>query len=175
MCSYIMVFNVLAELGGVQVFTPVVFGAVRCPVRCLHRATARCEDDPSLTHHPTVLHPCYGALLGWTLVHYAQRPLLVLLLLLLPVLLPFLLTLSPVTRPVGGAHQFLAFIMNVFVAVLLGGVAPQRFQLVVDRRVFRSGHSFTLFLPLAGPPNTNNNAEDPENTEDSAQDWDQVT
>lgn len=167
-----MVFNVLTELGGVQVFTPVVFGAVRCPVRRLGRTAARRADDPSLTHHPPVLRPRYGALLGWTLLPHAQRPLLVIL--LLHLLLPFLLALGPVARPVGWAHQFLAFVMNVFVSVVFGGVAPQR-QLVVDRRVLGSVHSFALFLPLAGPPNANNDAEDPENAEDDAQHRDQVT
>lgn len=172
-CSYIVVFNVVAELGGVQVFTPVVFGAVRCPMRRLDRTAARRADDPSLTHHPPVLRPRYGALLWWTLVPHAQRPLLVFL--LLPLLLPFLLALGPVARPVGGAHQFLAFVVNVFVAVVLRGVAPQRLQLVVDRRFLGLGRSLALFLPLAGPPNANHNAEDPEDAEDDAQHRDQVT
>lgn len=167
-----MVFNVLAELGGVQVFTPVVLGAVRCPVWCLHWAAARRADDPSLSHHPPVLCPCYGALLRWTLVPHAQCPLLILL--LLPLLLPFLLALGPITRPVGGTHQFLAFVLNVFVAVVLEGVAPQWLQLVVDRPVLGSGRSLALFLPLAGPPNANNDAEDPQDAEDDAQHRDQV-
>lgn len=168
-----MVFNVLAELGGVQVFTPVVFGAVRRPVRRLDRTAARRADDPSLTQHPPVLHPRYGALLWWTLLPHAQRLLLVFL--LLPLLLPFLLALGPVAHPVGGAHQFLAFVLNVFVAVVLEGVAPQRLQLVVDRGVLGSGRSLALFLPLAGPPDADNDAEDPEDAEDDAQHGDQVT
>lgn len=167
-----MVFNVLAELGGIQVFTAVVFGAVRRPVRRLDRTAVRRADEPSLTHHPLVLRPRYGALLRWTLLPHAQRPLLVFLQLLL--LLPFLLALGPVARPVRGAHQFLAFVLNVFVAVVLEGVAPQRLQLVVDRRVVGSGRSLALFLPLAGPPNANNDAEDPEDAEDDAQHRDQV-
>lgn len=173
MCSYIVVFNVLAELGGIQVFTPVVFGAVRCPVRRLDRTAVRRADDRSLTHHPPVLRPSYRALLWWTLLPHAQRPFLVFV--LLPLLLPFLLALRPIARPIGGAHQFLAFVLNVFVAVVLEGVAPQWLQLVVDRRVLGSGCSLALFLPLAGPPNANNDAEDPEDAEDDAQHRDQVT
>ena len=168
-----MVFNVLAELGGVQVFTPVVFGAVRRPVRRLDRTAARRADDPSLTHHPPVLRPGYGAFLRRTLLRHAYRPLLVVL--LLPLLLPFLLALGPVARPVRGAHQFLAFVLNVFVAVVFEGVAPQRLQLVVDRRVLGSGRSLALFLPLAGPPHADDDAEDPEDAEDDAQHRDQVT
>lgn len=169
-----MVFNVLAELGGVQVFTPVVFGAVRRPVRRLDGTAARRADDPSLTHHPPVLRRHrYGALLRRTLLRDAQRPLLVFL--LLPLLLPFLLALGPVARPVGGAHQFLAFVLNVFIAVVLEGVAPQRLQLVVDRGVLGSGRSLALFLPLAGPPDADDDAEDPEDAEDDTQHRDQVT
>lgn len=167
-----MVFNVLAELGGIQVFTPVVFGAVRRPVWRLDWAAVRRADEPPLTHQPPVLRPRFGALLWWTLLPHAQCSFLVFLqLLLLP---PLLLTLGPVAHPVRGAHQFLAFVLNVFVAVVFQGVAPQRLQLVVDCRVFGSGRSLLLFLPLTGPPNANNDAEDPENTEDDAQHRDQV-
>lgn len=169
--SHVVIFNVLAEFGGIQVFTPVVFGAVRCPVRHLQRTAARCTNHPSLTHHSPVL--CYGALLRRTLVSHAQRPFLVFR--LIPLVLPVLLTLGPIARPVRGAHQFLAFILNVFVAVILESVASQRLQLVVDCCLLRSGRSLALFLPLAGPPNANNDADDPENAEDHTQNWDQVT
>lgn len=163
-----MVFNVLAELGGVQVFTPVVFGAVRRPVRRLDRTAAGRADDPSLTHPPPVLRRCYGALLWRTLVPHAQRPLLVFL--WLAVQLPYLLALGPVARSVRRAHQLLAFVLNVFAAVV-----PQRLQLVVDRGVLGAGRSLALFLPLARPPDTDDDAEDPQEAEDDAQHWDQVT
>lgn len=165
LCSYILVFNVLAQLGGVQVFTPVVFGAVHCPVRRLDWAAVRRADE-ALTHQPPVLRPRYGALLRRTLFPHAHGPLLVFLWLLL---LPLLLGL--VARPVRGAHQFLAFILNVFVAVVLVGVAAQWLQLVVDRRVLGSARSFALFLPLARPPNAHDDAEDPEDAENHAQHW----
>lgn len=160
-----MVSHVLAELGGVQVFTPVVFGAVRRPVRRLHWTAARRADDPSLPRHPPVLRPRDGTLLRRTLV---------LVLLLLPLLLRVLVALGAVAGAVRGAHQFLAFVLNVFVSVVLQRVATQRLQLVVDRPVLGARRSLALFLPLARPPHADHDAEDPQDAEDHAQDRDQV-
>lgn len=166
-----MVFDVLAELGCVEVFAAVVFGAVRRPVRRLHRSAARGADHAALPHHPPVLlrHPDHH--------HGGGAPLLPSLLVLLRLALAVLLqlTLGAVARPVeGGAHQLLAFVLNVLVAVVLWRVAPQRLQLVVDGGLLRSRRSFPLFLPLAGPPDADHDAEEPQQTEDHAQHWHQV-
>lgn len=95
--SYVLVFSVLAELGGVQVFTPVVFRAVCRPVRCLNWTAACRADNPSHTHHPSVLSPHFWAILGGKLLQ-SQPPLLIFL--LLSLLLPLLLALGPITCPV---------------------------------------------------------------------------
>lgn len=67
LCSYIMVFDVFTDVGSVEVFTPVVFRAVCCPVGGFDRGTTR-RTDHSPFAHLFVLHSCQGALLGGELV-----------------------------------------------------------------------------------------------------------
>lgn len=164
--SHIVVVNVLTELCSVQVFTSVVFEAVRCPMWHLHRPTTIQDKAP-------VLGLSHGAPLRWMLVPRAQCPLLIFLLFSLTSL--FLLLLCLVTRPVSRTHQFFAFMWNVSVPVDLYVIALQRFHLVVHCGFLRSSCSLALFLPLSGPPNTNHDAEDPQDAEDHTQHRDQIT
>lgn len=141
-----MVFDIFAEFGCVQVFAAIVFGAVGRPMRRFNRpAVCRADEPPIHQWDPPVvlLRGPLGVLLG----------------------------LGTVAHPLRGAHQFPAFVLNVFVAVVFGGRAP---QLVVDRCLFGSGHSFALFLTLAGPPNAHHDAEEPQDAEDATQHWHQV-
>lgn len=169
-----MFFVLLADGGIIDIFTVVVLWAEACPVGCFEGGAATAAalhgaDQP-------VLGPRFRfrVLLDGTLAPLHPAPLFHQLQLFF--LLHLLLIFPAVAGPIRGAHELGALILDVpVVFVLLPRHRPQWLPLVVDALLHR--HTLpplALFSPLAGPPHTDNDTEDPENAQDDAQHGHQV-